>query len=122
MRSRTSCRASRASCARSASGSATPSRGARCWRSIESNESLQPYEVRSRIAGTVIAKDVAPGEFVATDGDLLDVADLDTVWVDLDVYRRDFGKLRVGQPVRSTPATAGRPSRPRLATSRRSAR
>ena len=67
---------------------------------IESNESLQPFEVRARLAGTVIAKDVSPGEFVSTDHELYQIADLRTVWVDLDVFRGDFGRLRVGQPVR----------------------
>jgi cobalt-zinc-cadmium efflux system membrane fusion protein len=66
---------------------------------IESNESLHPYEVRSRIAGTVIFKRIAPGEFVANDREIYVVADLSTVWADLQVYRRDFGKLRVGQRV-----------------------
>jgi cobalt-zinc-cadmium efflux system membrane fusion protein len=67
---------------------------------IESNESLHPYELRARIPGTVIAKDVSPGEFVAQDRQLFVVADLATVWVDLDVHRPDFGRLRVGQRVR----------------------
>ena len=65
---------------------------------IESNESLQPFELRAPLAGTVIAKDVAPGEFVSTERELFQIADLASVWVDLDVYRRDFGRLRVGQP------------------------
>ncbi len=67
---------------------------------IESNESLRPFELRARLAGTVIEKDVAPGEFVTSDRELFRIADLGSVWVDLDVYRRDFGRLRVGQPVR----------------------
>jgi cobalt-zinc-cadmium efflux system membrane fusion protein len=67
---------------------------------IESNESLHPFELRAPLTGAVIAKDVAPGEFVATDRTLFEVADLASVWVDLDVYRRDFGRLRIGQPVR----------------------
>jgi cobalt-zinc-cadmium efflux system membrane fusion protein len=67
---------------------------------IESNESLHPFELRAQLAGTVIAKDVSPGEFVSTDRELYKIADLTSVWVDLDVYRRDFARLRVGQPVR----------------------
>jgi cobalt-zinc-cadmium efflux system membrane fusion protein len=67
---------------------------------IESNESLHPFELRAPLAGTVIAKDVSPGEFVSTDRELYQIADLGTVWVDLDVYRRDFGRLAKGQPVR----------------------
>lgn len=67
---------------------------------IESNESLQTFELRAPLAGTVVAKDVSPGEFVASDRALFQIADLSTVWVDLDVYRRDFRRLRVGQRVR----------------------
>jgi cobalt-zinc-cadmium efflux system membrane fusion protein len=66
---------------------------------VQSNESLQSYEVRSQIAGTVIKKHVTPGEFVARDEDVYVVADLATVWVDLNVYRQDFGRLRLGQAV-----------------------
>ena len=67
---------------------------------IESNESLQPFELRAPLAGTVIEKGVSPGEFVSTERELFRIADLGTVWVDLDVYRRDFGRLRAGQAVR----------------------
>jgi cobalt-zinc-cadmium efflux system membrane fusion protein len=67
---------------------------------IESNESLQTFELRAQLAGTVVAKDVTPGEFVTHERELFQIADLSTVWVDLDVYRRDFGRLRAGQPVR----------------------
>ena len=67
---------------------------------IESNESLHPYELRARQAGTVIDKNVAPGEFADSDRALFAIADLSNVWADLDVYRRDFGRLRAGQRVR----------------------
>ncbi|HVH19377.1 MAG TPA: efflux RND transporter periplasmic adaptor subunit [Myxococcota bacterium] len=67
---------------------------------IESNESLHPYELRSRTGGRVIAKDVSPGENASPERELFAIADLSTVWADLDVYRRDFGRLRVAQPVR----------------------
>ncbi len=82
---------------------------------IESNESLQTFELRAQLAGTVIAKDAAPGEFVATDHELFQIADLSTVWVDLDVYRRDFGKLRVGQPVAIDSGDGAAPVAGRLA-------
>ena len=64
---------------------------------VESNESLRPYEVRSRIAGTVIQKSVVAGEFVGTDAPLYVVSDLGRVWADLPVHRKDFERLRVGQ-------------------------
>jgi len=66
---------------------------------VQSNESLESYAVHSQIAGTVIKKHVTPGEFVAKGEDVYVIADLSTVWVDLDVYRQDFGLLEVDQPV-----------------------
>jgi cobalt-zinc-cadmium efflux system membrane fusion protein len=79
---------------------------------VESNESLRPYEVRARIAGTVIAKNAVPGEFAATDAPLYVVSDLGRVWADLQVHRRDAVRLRVGQ---SAVLDAGDGSEPALA-------
>ena len=75
---------------------------------IESNESLHPYEIRAQLAGVVLERDVAPGEFVSTDRPILTVGNLSTVWVDLDVYRRDFAHLARGQRV-EVDAEDGRP-------------
>jgi membrane fusion protein, heavy metal efflux system len=66
---------------------------------VESNESLQPYEVKASIAGTVIQKDVTQGEFVREGEAIYTVADLGTVWVDLNVNRKDFDKLKVPEAV-----------------------
>jgi membrane fusion protein, heavy metal efflux system len=66
---------------------------------IESNESLQSYEVKSEVEGTIIKKDIALGEFVDTSKTIFIVADLKTVWVDFPVYRRESEDLRVGQKV-----------------------
>lgn len=66
---------------------------------VQSNQSMQAYEVRSEIAGTVIQKHVTPGEYAAEGDHLYTVANLDTVWVDLNVYRQDFPRIAVGQPV-----------------------
>jgi cobalt-zinc-cadmium efflux system membrane fusion protein len=76
---------------------------------IESNESLHPYEIHAQLAGVVLERDVAPGEFVSTDRPILTIGDLSTVWVDLDVYRRDFAHLARGQQV-SVDAEDGRPA------------
>ena len=66
---------------------------------VQSNESLQDYEIKSDIAGTVVEKDVVIGESVGADKTIFIVVDLSTVWVDLNVYRQDFAKLRVGEKV-----------------------
>ena len=66
---------------------------------VESNESLQTYEVKSSIAGTVIQKHVTPGEFVKEGEMIYTVADLGTVWVDLNVHRKYSDQLKVGEVV-----------------------
>ena len=66
---------------------------------IESNESLKGYDVTSEIAGTVIQKDVTLGELVKDDKTIFTIANLETVWIDLSIFRRDFGALAVGSPV-----------------------
>lgn len=66
---------------------------------IESSESLQPYDVRSEINGTVVEKDITVGEVVPQDKRIFVVADLSVVWVNLNVYRQDFAKMRVGQKI-----------------------
>ncbi len=71
---------------------------------IESNESLQSYEVKSEIAGTVLKKEIALGEFVDTSKTIFVVADLRSVWVDFPVYRRDSENLRIGQTILIQPA------------------
>ena len=66
---------------------------------IESNQSLTSYDIRSPIAGTVVEKDVSLGEYVGDQTKMFVVANLTNVWVDFSVYRQDFVKIRPGQPV-----------------------
>jgi membrane fusion protein, heavy metal efflux system len=66
---------------------------------IESNESLQSYEVKSEIEGTIIKKAIALGEFVDTSKTIFVVANLKRVWVDFPIYRREAEEVRVGQKV-----------------------
>jgi cobalt-zinc-cadmium efflux system membrane fusion protein len=67
---------------------------------VESNDSLQTYEVRAEMSGTVIERNVALGEFVDNQRTMFVVADLGKVWVDFVVHRRDFSLLKAGQKVR----------------------
>jgi cobalt-zinc-cadmium efflux system membrane fusion protein len=66
---------------------------------VESNESLQVYEIKTEMAGTVIRRNVTLGEFVSGQEPIFTVADLSTVWADFSVYRQDFPLLREGQTV-----------------------
>jgi len=51
-------------------------------------------------AGTVIRVEAAPGEVVEQDMALFAVTDLADVWVQAEVYERDLGRIKVGQPAR----------------------
>lgn len=64
---------------------------------IQSNESLQDYDIKAEIAGTVVQKDIVLGESVGADKTIFVVVDLSTIWVDLNVYRQDFAKLKIGE-------------------------
>jgi cobalt-zinc-cadmium efflux system membrane fusion protein len=81
---------------------------------VESNESLRPYEVRSRIAGSVIEKHGVAGEFAATDAPLYVVSDLGRVWADLQVHRSDAERLRVGQRARVDAGDGGETAEARV--------
>lgn len=64
---------------------------------VESNQSLQPYEIRSQIAGVVIERHATLGEFVSDSRDCFVVADLSELWADFQIYRDDFQQVSLGQ-------------------------
>lgn len=66
---------------------------------IESNQSLQPFEVRSQISGTVINGHLIVGEFVPENQWVYVVADLSEVWADFYVSLDENLQVRVGQDV-----------------------
>ncbi len=66
---------------------------------IESNQSLQPFEVRSQIAGTVISGHLIVGEFVPENQWVYIVADLSEVWIDFLIPLAERAQLRSGQGV-----------------------
>ncbi|MEO7099821.1 MAG: efflux RND transporter periplasmic adaptor subunit [Luteolibacter sp.] len=66
---------------------------------VESNESLEAYDVKSLISGTVIFREANRGEAVTEGQRLMTVADLSTLWVDLNAYPQDYQILKIGQPV-----------------------
>lgn len=66
---------------------------------VESNESLQPYDLRSQIAGTVVEKHLIAGAFVKEGEPVYLISDLATVWVDLGIPRQESARVRVGQTV-----------------------
>ncbi|NOQ22447.1 MAG: efflux RND transporter periplasmic adaptor subunit [Candidatus Aegiribacteria sp.] len=65
--------------------------------SLSSGGLLTRQELRAPISGTVVHLDFDPGEIVGNDVTVLTVADLSSVWVDLDVLQTDLGSVRAGQ-------------------------
>lgn len=65
---------------------------------VQSNESLQSYSVTAPISGLVINRNVQVGEATA-DGAVFTIVDLSRVWVSLDVFARDIGRVKEGQVV-----------------------
>lgn len=66
---------------------------------IESNQSLQPYELTSLVSGTVVKRHASVGEFVAESSEIFILADLSHLVVDLFVFEPDFLKVKIGQKV-----------------------
>ncbi|MHC4532956.1 MAG: efflux RND transporter periplasmic adaptor subunit [Planctomycetota bacterium] len=76
------------------------------------NEKLAWYPIRSPFDGAIIEKHITLGEVVKDDSEVFVVADLDTVWVNLQVHQKDIGLIRKGQKVMisaksSVPKTKG---------------
>jgi cobalt-zinc-cadmium efflux system membrane fusion protein len=63
------------------------------------NASLTRYEIVAPFAGTVIEKHIAVGEMLKDDTEAFVVADLRTVWVDLNLAVKDLPLVRQGQRV-----------------------
>ena len=56
--------------------------------------------VTSPISGSVIERTATQGEVVNTDKTLFTVADLSKLWVVIDIYEKDLGRLRAGTAVK----------------------
>ena len=66
---------------------------------VESNQTLQTYEVRAPFSGYIVRKNTNPGEFVKTGSPIYQLADLSTVWVQLFVYRENAELIKKGKTV-----------------------
>lgn len=58
--------------------------------------------IRSPQSGYVIEKKIVAGSSVEPGMTLLEVADLDKVWIEAEVYEKDVGLLQPGQPIEAT--------------------
>ena len=66
---------------------------------IESNQTLQSYDVIAPFSGYIVRKKANPGEFIQTGSPIYQLADLTTVWVHLFVYRDNAELIKKGQSV-----------------------
>ena len=64
---------------------------------IESNESLQAYQIRSPVDGVVIAQSVLIGE-VVNEATIMEVSDVSRVVAELHAFPKDAERLHAGQP------------------------
>jgi membrane fusion protein, copper/silver efflux system len=58
--------------------------------------------VYAPLGGTVIEKNIRPGQYVKEGDSLYTIADLEQVWLVLEIYEFDLSWIRQGQPVRVT--------------------
>jgi cobalt-zinc-cadmium efflux system membrane fusion protein len=65
---------------------------------VQSNESLQNYNITSAISGVIVMRDVQAGENTG-EAPLFTIADVSKVWVELDVFNKDLKRVKTGQPV-----------------------
>ena len=73
---------------------------------VESNDSLQVYAVKSPINGVVLARNTNIGD-VAGDAPLFTVANLSTMLAELHVFQKDISAIKLGNPVMLA-STAGK--------------
>ncbi|AFN73819.1 secretion protein HlyD [Melioribacter roseus P3M-2] len=64
---------------------------------IESNASLVPYEVKSSIDGIILDLHMTPGELIGDEKHAATIANLNSVWAELNIYQKDLHKIKIGQ-------------------------
>jgi len=69
--------------------------------------SFGTLEMRSPIRGTVVERNIAPGQFVQSDLVAFQIANLDHLWVELDVFERSLGQVRIGDQAELKPLAGG---------------
>jgi len=67
---------------------------------------LGSHELRSPLKGTIVERNIAPGQSVEGQLVAFRVADIDHLWVALDVFERNLSKIRVGDRVELSPLSA----------------
>jgi len=65
----------------------------------QSDQAFTRYDITAPFSGTVIEKHISLNESLKDDAVAFIVADLSTVWVDIQVYQKDLARIRKGQEV-----------------------
>jgi cobalt-zinc-cadmium efflux system membrane fusion protein len=73
---------------------------------VESNESLQVYPVKSPINGVILTRSTNVGD-VAGDAPMFTITDTSDIWAEFHVFPRDIDRIKVGQKVLITSFEGG---------------
>ena len=65
----------------------------------EPEQLLTRFEIKAPFKGTIIEKHIVLGELVGTESAVYIVADLSSVWIDLQVYPKDLKSIKKGRQV-----------------------
>lgn len=57
------------------------------------------YDIRSPINGVVTNKQISQGQVISEVDSIFEVADLSTVWVEMNIYAKDINAVKTGQKV-----------------------
>ena len=63
---------------------------------------LSRYEIRAPFTGQILERDMVLGEATQPNVPVFVLGNLDTVWVDLNVYPKDIDRISIGEPVKIT--------------------
>lgn len=70
-------------------------------RSLMKSEhaSYTHYTITAPFEGTIIEKHISFGENIGSEASVFTIADLSSVWVNIDIYQKDLSSIRKGQAV-----------------------
>jgi membrane fusion protein, heavy metal efflux system len=65
----------------------------------QNDEEFRYYVLRSPLNGTVTRRDMTKGEYIEEKTAIYEIADLETVWVDMGIFPKDIRKIKQGTSV-----------------------
>jgi cobalt-zinc-cadmium efflux system membrane fusion protein len=60
---------------------------------LENSETVADFPIRSPLRGTVVEKHLVSAEYVDLQTQLVEIADLSTVWLRADIFEKDLGQV-----------------------------